>query len=141
MRVVLDTNVVVSGLLSAYGPPARIVDLVVTGDLVLLFDDRLLSEYEEVLRRSRFGFDAVDVDALLNVIFHEGEAVVPQPLDLQLPDPDDQPFAEVAIVSKAEALITGNIRHFRPLQTSHGVKIYSPSAFLTHWRSGVARNA
>jgi predicted nucleic acid-binding protein len=42
--VVLDTNVVVSGLLSAAGPPARIVDLVAGGELALLFDDRLLNE-------------------------------------------------------------------------------------------------
>jgi putative PIN family toxin of toxin-antitoxin system len=64
VRVVVDTNVLVSGLLSLRGPPAQIVDLVVAGALWVLFDEWVLDEYDAVLRRPRFGFDAADVDAL-----------------------------------------------------------------------------
>jgi putative PIN family toxin of toxin-antitoxin system len=134
--VVLDTNVLVSGLLSLHGPPARIVDLAVAGELCLLFDDRVLDEYDDVLRRPRFGFDAVDVDAVLNFIVCDGEAVIAPPLALQLPDAGDQPFAEVAVAARAEALITGNVRHFGAVARHHALRIRSPAAFLAEWRSG-----
>jgi predicted nucleic acid-binding protein len=44
LRIVLDTNVLVSGLLSPHGPPGRIFDLLLGGKLTLVFDDRLLAE-------------------------------------------------------------------------------------------------
>lgn len=54
MKVVVDTNVMVSALLSPYGPAARVLDALLAGRLVLVFDDRILCEYEEVLGRRRF---------------------------------------------------------------------------------------
>ena len=57
MRIVLDTNVLVSALLSPHGAPAAVLQLVVTGRVVLCFDARVLSEYREVLRREKFDFD------------------------------------------------------------------------------------
>ena len=51
IRVVLDTNVLVSGLLSEHGPPGLIVDLVFAGELALVYDARLLAEYRDVLVR------------------------------------------------------------------------------------------
>jgi predicted nucleic acid-binding protein len=47
---------------------------------------------------------------------------------IDLPDPDDVPFLQVALVGRAEALVTGNARDFQP---SHGITIVSPSAFLS----------
>ena len=55
MRIVVDTNVLVSGLLSPHGPPGRMVDGIVAEELVVLFDDRILDEYRDVLGSPRFG--------------------------------------------------------------------------------------
>ncbi|MBE0618826.1 MAG: putative toxin-antitoxin system toxin component, PIN family, partial [Proteobacteria bacterium] len=56
MIIVLDTNVLVAGLLSPFGPPGQIARMVSSEDLHLCVDARILSEYAEVLRRPRFGF-------------------------------------------------------------------------------------
>lgn len=93
MRV-LDTNVLVSGLLNPHGPPGRIVDLLLAGSLQLLFDDRILDEYREVLLRPRFGFAPEEVTALLDLLVAEGEPVLAEALGLELSDPGDVPFLE-----------------------------------------------
>jgi len=68
MKIVLDTNVLVSGLLQPVGPSGQIVRLVASGDLVLCHDPRILAEYQEVLFRKKFSFDPERVDALLEEI-------------------------------------------------------------------------
>ena len=134
MKVVLDTNVLVSALLNPFGPPARVFDLLMTGNLQLTFDDRILAEYREVLARPRFGFDLDDVGELLEYLQVGGELVAASPLSNPLPDPDDEPFLEVAVAARVEALITGNIRHY-PVETRQGISILPPSEFMAWWQS------
>jgi putative PIN family toxin of toxin-antitoxin system len=126
VRVVFDTNVLVAGILNPHGPPGRLVDLVFAGDLTLLADDRIISEYDEVLRRSRFGFRSEDVAAVMAFIRRTAEVAPVPPLALTLPDPDDLPFLEVAVAGEAGLLITGNHAHFSPMAGSHGVRVVSP---------------
>ncbi|MDP6116974.1 MAG: putative toxin-antitoxin system toxin component, PIN family [Planctomycetota bacterium] len=133
MRVVLDTNVLVSGLLSPFGPPAEIVRLVAVGKLKLCYDARILAEYREVLARPRFGFDSGKVDDLLEQISSEGELVTATPLSRHLPDPDDEPFLEVACGTAAECLVTGNLKHF-PVRRRQGMTVLSPREFVDHYQ-------
>ena len=65
MKIVLDTNVVVSGLLCPFGPSGEVVRIAVSGELQLCYDARILSEYEEVLLRPEFSFTSADVYDLL----------------------------------------------------------------------------
>lgn len=134
MRIVLDTNVLVSGLLNPRGAPGRVVDLILAGHVSALVDDRVLAEYHDVLRRGRFGFDAKDVDALLAFIDSAAIHVHATPLAERLPDEDDEPFLEVAIAGRADALVTGNVRHF-PTRLTQGARIVSPSAFVASHRA------
>lgn len=129
MKVVLDTNVLVSALLTLYGPAARVLDAVLAGRLVLTFDDRILCKYEEVLGKSRFGFDPQDVKALLDFFRSEGVAVVAPPLKVELPDPDDVMFVEVALADGADAIVTGNKKHF-PTECCGGILVVSPTELL-----------
>ncbi len=117
MLLVLDTNVLVSGLLNPIGAPGRIVDLILAGHLRLAYDDRILAEYRAVLLRSRFGFPPQAVEHLLGYITHTGEAIIAPPLTVEAPDPTDLPFAEVALAASACCLVTGNAPHFAFLQT------------------------
>ena len=132
MRIVLDTNVLVSGLLSPHGPPGRIVDLFLDGTVTLLVDDRIVMEYREVLARPRFRFNPADVEAVLGLIDIAGERVAAGPLSAIVPDPYDLPFLEVAYAGKADALVTGNARHFRGA-ADVGVRVLSPAAFMKRW--------
>jgi len=130
MRVVIDTNVLVSGVMNPHSPPGRIVDEALAGAFTVLYDDRIMSEYREVLARPAFGFTLTDIDALLDFIEMTGEAVAGLRLPILLPDSYDLPFLEVATAGRADALITGNTRHFKPRRGEHGVKICTPAEFV-----------
>lgn len=129
MRVVIDTNVLVSGIINPHGPPGRVVDSIVSLALTPLYDDRILSEYRDVLLRPVFGFRHNDISALPGFIEFSGEYITTGPVDVVLPDPDDLPFVEVAIAGLADALVTGNMKHFAPARR-HGVSILTPAALL-----------
>ena len=77
MDIVIDTNVLVAGLLSPFGACGEIVRMVSAGELTLSFDARILSEYNEVLRRPKFGFEEEKVAAFLDYIVYRGRAVAP----------------------------------------------------------------
>jgi len=125
--VVLDTNVLVSALLNPFGAPARLLALVTSGDLVAAYDERILAEWNDVLRRPRFAFPSSEIDALLRTLEREGLRVSGN-VEAHLPDPDDASFLEVAATCGA-TLITGNVRHFPP-EYRLGVTVTDPSSFL-----------
>lgn len=133
MKIVLDTNVLVSGLLSPFGPPGEIVRMVSSGALELCFDARILFEYREVLKRPRFKIDLDDMEVLLEQIEARGHPVAASPLLRGLPDEDDEPFLEVAIAGATECLVTGNPRHF-PKNRRQGIVVVTPCEFLTLFR-------
>ena len=108
MNIVLDTNVLVSGLLTPFGSSGEIVRMISGGNLVLLYDARVLLEYEEVLNRPKFEFNKDHINTLLDFVKQNGKLVSPLPLRTPLPDPDDEPFLEVSIAGKANCLVTGN---------------------------------
>lgn len=130
MRIVLDTNVLVSGLHNPDGAPGRIVDLVMGGQVRLLYDDRILGEYLDVLARPELGIDPSLAQAVVGYIRLSGERVTALPLPADtLPDPDDLPFAEVAVSGAAEALVSGNARHFAKWK-EQGNTVLSPNQWL-----------
>ena len=128
MRIVLDTNVLVAGLLSPFGPCGDIVRMVSSGNLTLCVDARV-SEYDEVLEGPKFRFDRGKVGVILDYIERSSYVVSSTPLKDSLPDPDDEPFLEMAISGRADYLVTGNAAHF-PSELCQGVKVISPADFL-----------
>ncbi len=83
MKIVLDTNVLISSLLNPNGNPAKILNLILSLKIILLFDNRIINEYYNVLKREKFQFS----------------------------DEDDKKFYEV-FISSTDYLVTGNINHF-----------------------------
>jgi uncharacterized protein len=127
---VLDTNVLVSGLLTPEGLPGRIVDLLLAGEVQPVFDDRIWLEYQHVLLRPRFGFRREDITEFLNYLEAFGQMVSPPPLPDATPDPKDQPFLEAAAAAGCP-LVTGNMRHFPPEITGiAGVLVLTPVEFI-----------
>lgn len=133
MKVVLDTNVLVSGLLQPLGPSGQIVRLVAGGELVLCHDPRILDEYAEVLQRVKFRFDPERVATFLEQIRADGIPVAARPLATRLPDPDDEAFLEVALAGGARYLVTGNLKHY-PAEAREGVDVLAPRAFIDVYR-------
>jgi putative PIN family toxin of toxin-antitoxin system len=133
MRVVLDTNVLVSGLLSAKGPPAQLVESVLAGTLELAWDAAIRHEYGEVLARPEFKFPAHCVEELLSAFDRFGFVVAgAPPCPTPLPDADDECFLAVARAS-GSILVTGNLRHY-PVRARHGVVVLTPREFVERMR-------
>jgi putative PIN family toxin of toxin-antitoxin system len=132
MRAVVDTNVIVSALLRRSGPAGQVLDSILAGELTVLYDDRILGEYRDVLIRPKFQLFLPEVDAVVGFIEAFGEYWSGQRLDLLLPDETDLPFLEVATAGLADALITGNAKDFRPKKGRHDVKVISPAEFRGH---------
>lgn len=93
MRLVLDTNVLVSGLLSANGPPGKILNHLAHGRVIGVYSRPILDEYATVLARKKFSFDPDDIDTLIELIVTEGWPVLRVPrLSIHCSDTKDQPF-------------------------------------------------
>ena len=129
MKIVLDTNVLVSAMLNEQGTPARVVALVTSGRAQLLVSRAILQEYDRVLAYADFGFTAEQRESLRVELAEESEQVSAEDVTLELPDPDDTEFLAVAIAGRADYLVTGNKRHFPPLK-SQGVRVLSPAEFI-----------
>lgn len=138
MNIVLDTNVLVAGLLSPFGPCGEIVRMVSSGELTLCLDARIITEYSEVLKRPKFRFADNKVEALLDFVVLRGRTVASSPLRIPLPDPADESFLEVAIAGQAACLVTGNRVHF-PARLRQRVIVLSPREFLDRYRKQTAR--
>ncbi len=112
MKIVLDTNVLVSALINPKGMPAKILNMILNGKLITLYDNRIMGEYRVVLSREKFNFPTEIIEPLLDFIKYEGEFITSDPLKTNFTDEDDKMFLEVAISGNAEYLITGNTKHF-----------------------------
>ena len=122
---VLDTNVLVSGLLSPFGPPGRLVDALLGRQLRIAIDDRIEAEYLDVLARPRLGIAPVRraaVQAILRFQVHVTASPWPGTAP---PDEDDTMFLEVALQTPARTLVTGNLSHF-PAGCRRPVVVLSP---------------
>ena len=133
--IVLDTNVIVAGIMNDEGPPGQIVDGVLQGRITLAVNEAVLAEYWEVLPRAKFAFDPVRITAIAESIEKWGVSVPTQRLAAGLPDPEDDPFLEVALAAGAECLVTGNLKHFPP-RLRQGVTVLTPAQFIERLRAG-----
>jgi putative PIN family toxin of toxin-antitoxin system len=130
MLVVLDTNVIVSGLLNETGRPARVIDLALENRFQVAYDDRILGEYEDVLARPELRIRQARARAVIAHLELTGRLIEAAPLPMGgFADPGDLPFAEVFVSAEADALVTGNLRHFVPL-AEKGQPVFSPAEFL-----------
>jgi len=133
VKIVLDTNVLVSGLLKRGSIPGEVVALALAGTVQVCHDPRILAEYADVLARPVFKFNKQHVREVLSKIGNDGLSIRPMVPVRGLPDADDAPFLEVALSGGADYLVTGNIAHFPP-ERRQGVAVVTPAQFIQLWR-------
>ena len=114
---VIDTNVLVSALLSGHSDAATVllIGKVISGELIPVYSADIMSEYREVLSRPKFKFDKVLTDYLLAAVGRFGLMVEATATGAILPDMKDLPFYEVVMEKRRSDdayLVTGNIKHF-----------------------------
>lgn len=113
---VLDTNVLVSALLSSKNTTAtvQVLEKVIVGEIIPVYSNVITKEYREVLSRKKFGFSGETINYLLSAVEKYGILVDPTPSGVMLPDMKDVPFYEVVLEKRNDEayLVTGNTKHF-----------------------------
>lgn len=131
VKIVLDTNVLVSALLKQGSPPAIILSLVLNKKVKLFTSREVFEEYEEVLARPKFqALDKVAVKKLLLALRKISTQVKPDKdifQNVSLPDVDDVIFIACAYEAHADCIVTGNIKDFLGVSR---VKVLTPREFL-----------
>lgn len=141
MSVVIDTNIIVAGLMSNLGLSFRILSLIPTDRLRFIISVPLFLEYESVLKRDhllqQFNLSIDDIDTILNMIALKSIKVkifyLWRPF---LKDPGDDLVLETAVSGKAESIITFNTKDFKNVQNTFGIKILTPKQYFTSLEQG-----
>ncbi|MBQ9587465.1 MAG: putative toxin-antitoxin system toxin component, PIN family [Bacteroidales bacterium] len=123
---VFDTNVLVSALLSrnAVSPTVALLDHILDQTIIPVYNEEILNEYNEVLHRSKFSFASEQINAVLAAI-RSGISADRTPAKWNFPDEEDIVFYEVALSVDKAYLITGNTRHFPPVN-----KVVTPAEMM-----------
>jgi putative PIN family toxin of toxin-antitoxin system len=137
IRVVLDTNIVVSAALVDEGLPAAIFDLATNKHILMVVSREILAEYEKVLHYPRLKLDPARIAGFLSDIRKVSILVSPSRVLSISRDEADNRFYECADAGKADYLITGNAQHF-PVHHKH-TKIVSPREFIELTAPDLAR--
>lgn len=130
--IVLDTNILFSGLYSQYGASYSLLSKIGRGKINLHVSVPLVFEYEEVLKRNQkeLGLSPEEIDDVLEFLC---SVSMPHFLYFSwrpcLNDPDDEMLLELAIAANARYIITYNVRHFKGLR-GFNVRAIKPSDFL-----------
>lgn len=114
LRLVVDTNVLVAALLTPGRTPERALAAAMGRGDVFVYDARVEAEYRDVLARPKFRrVDPARVEALIASVLAAGERLdAVARWDGVLTDDDDRAFVEVALAGRADAVVTGNTRHY-----------------------------
>lgn len=133
MRVVLDVNIWISGLLWR-GNPKQILDLAQNGEITIISSEAILSELEDVLNRARLQprmqLLGITVEDLMEVTHQLSENCTPISVDVpQLRDPDDAVILGTAVTARVEAVVTGDL-DLLVLEKFEDIPILTPADFL-----------
>lgn len=111
MRMVIDTNIIVSALLSPNGAACQVLSDVLDGKYEVFVSEEIFQEYADVLHREKFGFDEDIIDYLLDWFRNNAVWVEVTKSDIRMPDEKDRVFFDIAKCCRAR-LLTGNIKHY-----------------------------
>ena len=131
IRVVIDTNVLVSALLTSGGLPEAVINLAISGEVQWFASESVLAEYEAVLKRPRLAIDSGKAADAMARIRAAVSIVSPAMRVVESSDPGDNRFLECAEAAQAHYLVTGNIRHFPDIWKK--TRIVTPREFIDAW--------
>jgi uncharacterized protein len=133
MKIVLDTNILVSGTFWG-GNSSRIIDLIDSGKIELVLSEEIIKEYNSVINREEILDKIKNKDLILNKsiqkIIKDSNIVNPtQQLDLIKEDPDDNKILECALYGNVDYIIS-NDGHLLKIKEFNEFKIITPEEFL-----------
>jgi uncharacterized protein len=141
MRVVIDTNVIVSALLSPIGAPAQLLTYLEQEAFVLLVSEPILAEYQRALNyaklRALHGMSREAIAEMIDDLRATAAWVEPsEHLDVVQQDRDDNKFFECAVAGDATYIVSGDAK-VQAVGAFRGIAVVSPSLFLEILHQGL----
>jgi putative PIN family toxin of toxin-antitoxin system len=138
MRVVIDTNIIVSALIAPAGKPAAVIDAWLDGEFTLLTCAEQLDELRATLKKPRVAelIKPHQAGRLVNQIKRFAEDVAPLPPVRRSPDPDDDFLLALAEAGKADCLVTGDKGGLLALRRHKTARIISANDFTVELKPG-----
>jgi len=132
IRVVLDTNIIISAYLNQDGLPFFILKMALARKIQMCVSEPILTEYRELLQRKSFPLDRRRANLLLKNVRSASVVFRPAVKLSETTDPDDNMFLECAQTAKAPYLVTGNLAHF-PERWKY-TEVITPRGFINIWK-------
>jgi len=132
-KVVIDTNVFISGLIFT-GKPSEVLELFIKGEIEVYISPFILKELKGILRK-KFEWNEKQLQKILDKI--KKKAVIVQPetkISIIKAKKDDNRILECGVDGRVQYIISGDKRHILPLKNFRGIKILSPSEFLGRFK-------
>ena len=138
MRVILDTNVFVSGVFFT-GPPYQILKAWRGGNLSLVISEEILAEYQKVGKVLAEEFPTIDLQPILDLVTISAEIVQSQRLSEPVcDDPDDDKFIACALASKSKVIVSGD-KHLLKVSGFRGIRVITPRECVNEYLSGAEK--
>lgn len=129
MKVVLDTNVVISGIFFS-GPPSRILKAWKDSKIQITLSEEILEEYQRVAEELSSGFPGIDIEKIIELFTIYGEMFDTKNISVSVSeDPDDNKFIECAIASNSKIIISGD-KHLLRITGYQGISVLKPGNFM-----------
>jgi len=129
VRVILDTNVFISGIFFS-GPPSQILKAWLNQSFQIVLSQQILDEYQRVAEALSSKFPTVDILPIIELVTIHGQFVDTQGFDVSVcEDPDDDKFLECAVASKCKTIISGD-KHLLKLAGYQGIMVLTPRDFM-----------
>lgn len=130
MRIVIDTNVLISALGWKGSNPYKVVLKCFRKELRLIISPAIIEEFKKVVLRPKFEFSPEEVDEFVSALLEISDVVQPvETLTIIKDDKDDNKFLEAAIAGNAKFIISGD-KHLLDLKEFMGIKILKPADLL-----------
>ena len=132
MKVILDTNVIISGIFFS-GPPSIILDAWRSGKLKLIISKEILDEYSEVSERISLKYPGIDIDRILELITIHSKSVIPKRIESEVcQDASDLKFIECALASKTKVIVSGD-KHSLDINGYAEIEVINPTNFVNKY--------
>ena len=129
MKVILDTNVFISGIFFS-GPPYRILQAWRDGLIKLALTGKILEEYRRVAEQLHRQFPAINLQRIFELQIINAEIVPDQHLPVTIcADPDDDKFIACALTARCKVIVSGD-KHLLNIPTYRGIKVVTPRIFV-----------
>lgn len=133
MRIILDTNVFISGVFFLHGPPRQILAAWKSGKVTLVTSAQILDEYVGTLKGLQNKYPAVDATDVIDLVFVNSEICPSISLSQRVcEDPDDEMFIACAVTSSTPIIISGD-KHLLRVSGYQNIQVLKPRDFVDRY--------